>query len=137
MFRLVSSETLRRAIKECEDLARKLQTRDHSNDPTGEEQEDIPGWALNFFAYFDAVSSTETNNQRIVRQRGEMRVNAQSILGSRAPLGYDANHPAQLRIETLGIIGGEELCVRDVGDVYVEEVGVNPHADLLIEGRDD
>ena len=66
-----------------------------------------------------------------------MRVNAQSILGSQAPLGYDANHSDQLRAETSSNVDSEELRVRNVGYVYVEEVNVNLHADLLIERRDD
>jgi hypothetical protein len=71
-----------------------------------------------------------------------MQVNARSLAGAQAPLGYDGRGPAELRTETTRNEGDPSERVCSVGNVEVEIVQAPPNdadanADNLVEGRND
>ena len=149
-FHTLTSNVLCLHIKIAQDLARVIYDQDHSNDPSGAEQEDIPSWARVFFQLFDAQLNSESIRQRTARTRIENRVNTRSLIGAQAPLGYRANVPATLRTETLPNDGAPAMRAQVLGEVEVERVQVAEDAEdgydredplddahQLVEGLDD
>ena len=75
--------------------------RDHSNDKTGAEQEDLPSWTKPFFELFDVAFNCKGLCARAARLRRERRAVPRSLIGASSPLGYDnTKRPARLREET-------------------------------------
>jgi hypothetical protein len=127
-FNPVRPERLCKWIKEAETCAKIYYGRDHSNDETGEEQEDLPAWTGPFFELFDAVSTHEGPRARAARLRRERRAVSRSLIGASAPLGYAEDGPARLREETSPNDGPPQMRQRTLGGVEVE--GVDDTADL-------
>ena len=120
-FRPIGVKCFRRNLKACEELARRMYHQDHSDDTTGAAQEDVPAWAQVFHRFFYEVSATETRHQRAARSRAVMQVNARSLAGAQAPLGYDGRGPAELRTETTRNEGDPSERVRSVEPLPMSE----------------
>jgi hypothetical protein len=127
-FNPVRPERLCKWIKEAETCAKIYYSRDHSNDETGADQEDLPPWTEPFFSLFDAASNHEGPRARASRIRRERRAITLSVIGASAPLGYDAEGPARLREETSPNDGPTAMRQRTLGRVTVE--GMDDTADM-------
>ena len=69
-------------------LAMKVYHRDHSNDLTGAEHEEIPAWMDWFHRLFQEEEGIETRSAHAEREGDESRAVAASLIGHQAPLGY-------------------------------------------------
>ena len=136
-FAPVTPQVLQRHFRGAMQLARTTFDRDHSNDPTGDEHEDIPGWMRPFFRLFEAQQADDTRNPSAAQVRTQRRQVAASIIGRQAPLGVrDNSRPAVLRDETTGSGsngGASNLRQQIIGGVNSERVGNNAGG----EGQDD
>ena len=97
-------------------FAKAYHSRDHSNDPTGADQEDIPAWARAFYRLFEDTVSASSEAVRT-----ERRQTVSSLIGCQVPLGYCGNSPAELRTKTTWNEGTAALRARVIGNVSVEE----------------
>ena len=122
-FNSVRPQRLLKYLKQAETCAKLHYSRDHSNDETGENQEDVPAWTELFFQLFDASSNQEAPRVRAARLRREQRAVSRSLIGASAPLGYDEEGPAPLREETSPNDAPPQRRQRTLDSVTVE--GVN------------
>ena len=127
----VSVDTLMRHIRNAQEVARSIYTRDHSNDLTGADHEDVPNWARLFFGLFDQQSQASRNVQAVAA-RVQRRAVSSSLTGRQAPLGQqDTSRPAELRHETSPNDGPRAMRQRVIAGNVREE------REQLVEGRDD
>ena len=127
----VNVDTLMRHLRTAQEVARSIYTRDHSNDRTGADHEDVPNWARLFFGLFDQQSQASRNVQAVAA-RVQRRAVSSSITGRQAPLGQqDTSRPAELRHETSPNDGPRAMRQRVIAGNVREE------REQLVEGRDD
>ena len=119
-FAPASYQVVQRHVSHAQALAKVYYTRDHSNDQSGANQEDVPEWAQAFYRLFE--DSQITNSEAT---RNERRQVVTSLTGRQAPLGYRGDGPAELRTETSRNEGAVGLQARIVGNVSVEEIPVS------------
>ena len=130
-----SPETLMRAVSRTEAPSKVIFDRQHSNDLTGAEMEDIPRWAKAWFPYFVAKENATNVVARTEAARLNNRRISRSLLGASAPLGHSAAGPAELRTETASNNVPPGTRSASVGGVthFPETIPV----DKPVEGRDD
>jgi hypothetical protein len=131
-----------RQLGTVETRARGYYGRDHSNDATGSQHENIPRWARAFFPYFEAMTNRPTNNARTAAARRERSSVAASLTGRQAPLGArNEDGPAQLRNETTRNNGNPGVRAQIIGNVDAEtrydDDEYDAGGDDFREGRDD
>ena len=73
----IVANRFQRHFAAAERLARTVYMRDHSNDQTGAEHEDVPQWARSFFTLFDGP---QRRNQA-AQERDQRRQTATSLVG--------------------------------------------------------
>ena len=100
----------------AERLVKTLYLRDHLNDQTGADHEEIPPWACSFFVLFD----TPTRSGQAAQDRDQRRTTVTNLIGRQAPLGTRGNGPATLRTKTLRNNGSREMRQQVIGGVDVE-----------------
>ncbi len=81
MFHEVTPKGFMRHLNKAQGLARGYYRRDHSNEPSGAGQEDVPQWASNFCGLFEAVLSQPTNNALAAAAWSERRSVVASLTG--------------------------------------------------------
>ena len=136
-FRQISVAALMGHLRAAETQARAMYDRDHSNDPTGVEHEDIPHWANLFFRLFEARDSIPSAAALAAEVRRERTSVVRSITGQQASLGsHTGPGTVQLRTETTRNVGSAFQRRRHVGNVNVERLDDNA-MNALQEGRDD
>jgi len=136
-YQPISAKVLIRHFRIAQTLARSHYDRDHSNDPTGAEQENIPRWAREFFRFFEATRNASNPTAQAARAREEHNSVAASIVGRQAPLGARAGGaPVQLLRETARGRGPSSLRQQVVGQVNAERVA-DEEVEVAIEGRND
>ena len=116
----VNVDTLMRHIRTAQEVARSIYTRDHSNDRTGADHEDVPNWARLFFGLFDQQNQASRNVQAVAA-RVQRRAVSSSLTGRQATLGQqDTSRPAELRHETSTNDGPRAMRQRVIGNVREE-----------------
>jgi len=139
-FKRVRPAILLKHFSRARTFAKGYYRRDHSNEQSGAGHEDIPQWVRHFFPLLDAEQYQATRNARTAAARDESRTVVRSLVGAQAHLGYQGDHPAELRTETSRNDGAPEMRQRTVGDVTAERINIpngNAGTNHLIEGRDD
>lgn len=109
---------------------------DHSNEPSGAGQEDVPEWAPRFFEVFQAQENQIPANAQAAAARNERRSIVASLVGVQAPLGFQGGGRARLRTETSRNNDALRMRQQVVGVVNSEVVDVDEDEDLM-EGIDD
>ena len=132
----VSARVLMRHVGRAQILARSLYDRDHSNEPSGAGQEDVPEWARRFFEVFQAQENQIPANAQAAAARSERRSIVASLVGAQAPLGFQGGARAQLRTETSRNNDAPRMRQQVVGVVNSEVVDGDEDDDL-VEGTDD
>lgn len=136
-FRQISVAALMGHLRAAKTQARAMYDRDHSNDPTGVEHEDIPHWANLFFRLFEARDSIPSAAALAAEVRRERTSVVRSITGQQASLGsHTGPGTVQLRTETTRNVGSAFQRRRHIGNVNVERLDDNA-MNALQEGRDD
>lgn len=136
-YKTVSAAIFAKHLRKAEKLAKSYYQRDHSNDPTGSQQEDVPAWATAFYPLFDGSSAQEASNRQAQESRERMRGVTRSLIGAQAPLGVEGQGVASLRTETSANQGAPVERQQYIGRVSVQRVDEYDNHEMLQEGVDD